>query len=147
MQKLTKEANKRRVECQAPWNIDGFHLILRKPMKNLLPREINFSKTVFWVQAHNLPLEYVSKENAINIGNGMGKFLEADLAGAEEAKWGNFIRIKVEISVTSPLLNGFWLERTGMEDLWIQLKYDYQIFALIVVGWVICEGIAKWESS
>ena len=53
----------------------------------------------------------------------MGKFLEANLAGAAEAKWGNFIRIKVGISVTSPLLNGFWLERLEMEDLWIQLKY------------------------
>ncbi len=75
------------------------------------------------MQAHNLPLEYVSKDNAIIIGNGMGKFLEANLAGAAEAKWGNFIRIKVGISVTSPLLNGFWLERLEMEDLWIQLKY------------------------
>jgi hypothetical protein len=80
------EADKKRVECQAPWNIDGYHLILKKPTKNQLPREINFSTTNFWVQAHNLPLEYISKENAIIIGNSMGKFMEADLAGVENAK-------------------------------------------------------------
>jgi hypothetical protein len=28
-----EEADKRRVECQTPWNIDGFHLILKKPGK------------------------------------------------------------------------------------------------------------------
>ena len=72
------KADKIKVECQAPWNIDGFHLILRKPIKNKLPREIKFSNTIFWVQAHYLPLEYVSKDNVIIIGNGMGKFLEAD---------------------------------------------------------------------
>ena len=75
------EADKKRVECQAPWNIDGYHLILKKPRKNQLPRGINFSTTNFWVQAHNLPLEYILKENAIIIGNSMGKFMEADLAG------------------------------------------------------------------
>jgi hypothetical protein len=62
-------------------------------------------------------LEYISKENAEAIGNGMGKFIEANLAGVVDARWGNFIRVKVKVSVTKPLQNGFWLERLSLDDL------------------------------
>uniref|UniRef100_A0A2N9G9R7 Reverse transcriptase domain-containing protein n=1 Tax=Fagus sylvatica TaxID=28930 RepID=A0A2N9G9R7_FAGSY len=47
-------------------------------------------------KAQNLPLEYISKENAEAIGNGIGKFIEANLAGVVDARWGNFIRVKVK---------------------------------------------------
>ena len=59
--------------------------------KNQLPCEVDFSTTSFWVQAHNLPMEYLSKENAKIIGNGMGKFLDVDLARVDKAKLGNFL--------------------------------------------------------
>jgi hypothetical protein len=47
----------------------------------------------------------------------MGKFIEANLAGVVDARWGNFIRVKVKVSVTKPLQNGFWLERLSLDDL------------------------------
>ena len=33
-----------------------------------------------WVQVHNLPIEYISKENAQNIGALLGKVLEVDFS-------------------------------------------------------------------
>uniref|UniRef100_A0A2N9GLU6 CCHC-type domain-containing protein n=1 Tax=Fagus sylvatica TaxID=28930 RepID=A0A2N9GLU6_FAGSY len=121
---FNEAGDKRRVEVQAPWNIDGFHLILKRVKRNKLPREVDFSTTFFWVQAHNLPLEYLSKENAEIIGNGMGKYIEVDLSRTESSKGGNFLRFKVEIKLSAPLLKGFWLERTQLSDLWVQLKYE-----------------------
>ncbi len=35
----------------------------------------------------------------------MGTFLEPDLVGVADARWGNFLRIKAEISTKKPLLN------------------------------------------
>jgi hypothetical protein len=103
--------------------------------KNQLPCEVDFSITSFWVQAHNLPMEYLSKENAKIIGNGMGKFLDVDLVGADKAKWGNFLCIKVEIKSTAPLFKGFWLDRAPLEDLWVQIKYErLSDFFVMVVG-------------
>ena len=121
---FNEAGDKRRVEVQAPWNIDGFHLILKRVKRNQLPREVDFSTTFFWAQAHNLPLEYLTKENAEIIGNGMGKYIEVDLSGTESSKGGNFLRFKVEIKSSAPLLKGFWLERTQLSDLWVQLKYE-----------------------
>jgi hypothetical protein len=54
----------------------------------------------------------------------VGTFLEPDLVGVADARWGNFLRIKAEISTKKPLLNGFWHERASKSDLWIQLKYE-----------------------
>lgn len=44
-----EEADKWRVECQTPWNIDGFNLILKKLKKNTIPREMDFTKNIFWM--------------------------------------------------------------------------------------------------
>ena len=92
--------------------------------KNQLPCEVDFSTTSFRVQAHKLPMEYLSKENAKIIGNGMGKFLDVDLGGADKAKWGNFLRIKVEIKSTAPFFKGFWPDKAPLADLWVQMKYE-----------------------
>uniref|UniRef100_A0A2N9IET1 CCHC-type domain-containing protein n=1 Tax=Fagus sylvatica TaxID=28930 RepID=A0A2N9IET1_FAGSY len=58
------------------------------------------------------------------LANGMGKYIEVDLSGTESSKGGNFLRFKVEIKSSAPLLKGFWLERTQLSDLWVQLKYE-----------------------
>jgi hypothetical protein len=113
----------RNIKWKLTKNIDGNHLIPKRVGENQLHKEVYFSTTSFWVQAHNLPLEYLLKENAKIIGNSMGKFLEVDLVGAENARWGNFLRFKVEVKSTNPLTKGFWLDRAPLEDPWVQLKY------------------------
>ena len=62
-------------------------------------------------------MEYLSKENAKIIGNGMGKFLDVDLGGADKAKWGNFLRIKVEIKSIAFFFKGFWFDKAPLVDL------------------------------
>ena len=54
----------------------------------------------------------------------MGKFLDVDLVGADKAKWGNFLRIKVEIKSTAPFFKGFWPDKAPLADLWVQMKYE-----------------------
>ncbi len=109
----------RNIKWKLTKNIDGNHLIPKRVGENQLHKEVYFSTTSFWVQAHNLPLEYLLKENAKIIGNSMGKFLEVDLVGAENAQWGNFLRFKVEVKSTNPLTKGFWLDRAPLEDPWV----------------------------
>lgn len=41
-----EEVDKWRVECQTPWNIDSFNLILKKLVKNIIPRELDFTKNI-----------------------------------------------------------------------------------------------------
>lgn len=62
--KLASTVEKRRIFLQRPWLVFGFHLILKPWEPNLQPEEIYFSTTEFWVQVHNVPLDYYGKQNA-----------------------------------------------------------------------------------
>ena len=77
-----------------------------------------------WVQVHNLPIEYISKENAQNIGALLGKVLEVDFSGDGLVCMSRFLRVKVEFEVSKSLKSGFFLDRDPLLDIWIQLKYE-----------------------
>ena len=51
-----------------PWSYDR-HFVAFKMMDGLtLVQELDFSTTKFWVQIHNLPFAYLTRDVAINIG-------------------------------------------------------------------------------
>ena len=62
----------------------------------------------FWVQVHNLPIEYISKENAQNIGAILGKVLEVDFSSDGLVCMSRFLRVKVEFEVSKSLKSGFF---------------------------------------
>lgn len=61
--------------------------------------------------SHNIPPEFISRENAIIIGNKVGKFIDVDFNGNGLINWIKCLRIKVEISVLKPLLARFYISR------------------------------------
>lgn len=67
-------------------------------MTNICLRE-----ATFWVQVYDLPLmarnEYVGRE----VGAAMGAVKEVDVDYGE-VEWGEFMRIRVTIDITKPLL-------------------------------------------
>lgn len=65
---------------------------------------MDFSKSSFWVQIHNLPLTCLTHDVAIEIGESLGDVNKSisfsDMIG------GNFLRIRVLIDVMRPLCRG-----------------------------------------
>ena len=106
--KFAAEGDRKRVIELGPWNIEGFPLILKPWDQKLQVRDIDFSFIQLWVQIHNLPIEYMSKENAENIGNLLGKVLEVDFTGDGLVCMSRFLRVKVEFEVSKPLKSGFF---------------------------------------
>ena len=70
-----------------------------------------------WVQVHNLPIEYISKENAQNIGALLGKVLEVDFSSDGLVCMSRFLRVKVEFEVSKSLKSGFFLDRDPLLDI------------------------------
>ena len=49
-------------------NIEGYSLILKLQNQNLAVEDIEFSSLPMWIQVHDLPIEYMPKENDKEIG-------------------------------------------------------------------------------
>ena len=62
-------------------SIDGQHLALRILEQNHSMGDLDFFPTAYWIQVHNFPMTYFSKEYAYKIGDRIGRFIKADLAG------------------------------------------------------------------
>nr|POE50650.1 hypothetical protein CFP56_00108 [Quercus suber] len=66
------------VEKNGPWNFDNNLLLLCRWKKGLTVTNIVFSHSSFWVQIWGVPFELRVEETGRDIGNRMGKFIEAD---------------------------------------------------------------------
>ena len=78
---------------------------------NLSIEDMNFSSIPIWIQVHNLPIEYIFKENAEEIGALVGEVIEVDFIGNGGICMSKFLRVKVELKVEDLLWSGFFLDR------------------------------------
>ena len=122
--KFHHEADAQRTLLKRPWSIRGGHLILKEWNPSLTWKEVDFSKSVVWVQVHGLPSLWLSEVNLRTIDTMAGEVLELDLAGEGGAQWRRFIRIKVNIDIEQPLHPRVFLPRPNLDDLWVSLKYE-----------------------
>ncbi|RYR29498.1 hypothetical protein Ahy_B01g053906 [Arachis hypogaea] len=78
----------------------------------------------FWVQVHGIPVDYMSKETAIHIGNMLGVIAEVEDPKVDGVLRRPFLRIRVSINITKALLTGFWLAREKSSNLWVYFQYE-----------------------
>ncbi|XP_042985402.1 uncharacterized protein LOC122314076 isoform X2 [Carya illinoinensis] len=116
--------DKLRVLNQAPWNFKGHLLVLKQGPTGATLKEINLNHAPFQVQIHGLPLDYITLENAIQIGRALGTLIKVE----EDPLYGlalrKFIRLKVEIDVIKALQQGFMMPRLDNSEIWIAFKYE-----------------------
>lgn len=114
----------RRIMAEAPWNILGSLLCLHRWTPEFTLHEIDFSYSPFWIQIHGVPLEGISKENARKIASKIGEVevVEDPFVGYKLAR--GFMRARVCVDITKPLITGFWIPRKGMPNTWAWIYYE-----------------------
>lgn len=75
-----------------PWNVKENILNQQKWKTKLTMEEIDFSRCNFWVQVHNLPPNRMNRENAMILGNYVGKYIRCD-EGTNSFVPNKFIRL------------------------------------------------------
>ncbi|KAI3449766.1 hypothetical protein Pfo_006431 [Paulownia fortunei] len=108
-----------------PWTILGGLLMLTACTSGEVPHELKFSYSAFWVQAHGLPLNYLTLQNGSKIGRLLGilVYTERQIC-CGKISWRKFLRLRVILDVRKPILTGFWLKRSGLPNIWIDFKYE-----------------------
>jgi hypothetical protein len=76
---FANESDKRRNKEGRPWLFDRSVLVLKEVDDSTSPFQMDFTKALFWVQVHDMPLTYMNKGVGIRIGESLGKVEEVDV--------------------------------------------------------------------
>ena len=117
-----------------PWSFDK-HLVMIKRYDYSIPvQDLVFEHVSLWVQVHDIPVMYLSREIAEKLCEAVGKVSkEPTLA---EVDRGNVMRIRVRVDTTLPLSRGriFTLEN-GLKG-WASFKYERLPNVCYWCGWL-----------
>ncbi|KAJ1387655.1 Zinc knuckle CX2CX4HX4C [Sesbania bispinosa] len=120
-----KEAKQaRKAMDEGPWFVMGHLLSLQHWIPKASVFEVNYDWAEFWVQLHNLPLEFMSDTNAVKVAKLLGDIIMIENPFVDNVLLRLFLRIKVRINIKRPLLTGFWLPRKDLPRVWIFIKYE-----------------------
>jgi hypothetical protein len=99
-------------------------LLLQPWSSDLAIDEVKLQLHAFWIQVHKLLLQYMTTQNAIKIGKGIGKIMELD----NKTPLGLFVAnpyvSKLRQNTYLPLASGFYMPCAREEPRWVAFKYE-----------------------
>ncbi|KAF4346482.1 hypothetical protein F8388_011450 [Cannabis sativa] len=107
-----------------PWHYFNQLILLHSPehLHNVSPND--FSKAKFWVQVHRLPFLSKSRALAMKIGEWIGDYVDVYEDSLHEG-WGSFIRVRVLIDISQPLMRGKLVTLPKIRDEhWLEFRYE-----------------------
>ncbi|CAN0829496.1 hypothetical protein LINGRAHAP2_LOCUS1142 [Linum grandiflorum] len=144
-----------------PWNYDGRLLLLHELKEGEDPKTVPFNLIPFWVQVHDLPFDYFSKDVGRILGNYAGKYLDYDPKNYRKLWADQYMCILVELDLCRPLKRDKKVRLHGEERALCKFRYErLQIFCYIcgIMGHLdkYCEAhfhfpaeqiVRKWDDS
>ncbi|XP_057451436.1 uncharacterized protein LOC130743278 [Lotus japonicus] len=117
------KADRDRLMLAGPWTFDQFLLVLKELEVDETPSQVPLQRVPFWVQVHDIPVGLHTEEMARSLGNALGGFLGWD--STERRNHGGYLRIRVSVDVTKPLLRSKLLGRgANKEPLRVLFRYE-----------------------
>lgn len=108
----------------SPWAIHGTCLSLQKWKEDIKTTEVKFHIVQFWVQIHGLELDKFSVQNARKLGGCIGEVKEIDEIIGPMGIDRDYLRIKVDVDTTCPLLAGIWYTRKNGKKGRASIRYE-----------------------
>ena len=116
------ETDAERVLATEPWSFDKHVVIFQRYDFSIPAKQLRFTKLIFWVQLHGLPMSMLDPEVAIEIGETIGTVIPSE--HAKEMVGGDFLRVRVEIDVSKPICRGRKIAINTDEFIWVAFKYE-----------------------
>lgn len=100
----------------SPWMFGRFHLVFQR-LKGDNPRTVEIKNIDLWVQLHDMSAGFMSQRVATDIGKYLSAYIDGD-PNNFVGVWREFIRIRVSISLDSPIKRRMKLQKSKQELCW-----------------------------
>ena len=105
-----------------PWSFDKHLVKLKRYDYNIPIQDLVFGHVSLWVQVHDFPTKYLSREVAEKLCKAMGVVnKESSLV---EVDRGTVMRVRVKVDVTLPLCRGQIFKLGNGSKGWVSFKYE-----------------------
>lgn len=111
---FTDKKDAEEVMRKGPWFVMNHLLSLQCWFPEASVFEIDFSKVVFWVQIHNIPLGTMK----------VGEVIEVKDPRVGGVLLRTFIRVRVMVDVSKPLHTGCWVLRLDIPKMWVVFRHE-----------------------
>lgn len=115
--------DKEHVRREVPWSFDKCLVLIRVVYGKQQAHQMEFTKALFWVCLHDLPLRAQSEYMGRQIGGSIGEVVKVDFEEDNYA-WGEFMRVWVNIDISKPLLLGKNVNVGVDKPCWIWFSYE-----------------------
>lgn len=109
------EASKRKALDNGPWTFNKELLVMEGFMPSKTIDEYEFKTVPIWVRAYGIPMGMMNLDTGNLVGGQVGEFLDEDLDDDGSAM-GEFMRIKIRMDITIPLMRFITLEIEDDEE-------------------------------
>ena len=117
------EIDIKRVVEGSPWTFGRFHLAFVRLKQKDDPRTVPINTMDIWIQLHDMNPGFMSLRVVKDIGNYIGQFIESNINNFTRA-WRDYLRVRVSISLDSPLKRRMKLKKNAEQWSWVNFKYE-----------------------
>nr|XP_023928474.1 uncharacterized protein LOC112039800 [Quercus suber] len=111
-----------RVLMNEPWCFDKHLVLFQKYVSGQPIHQLQFNLVPFWLQFHGLPIDHLTDETTVMIGNLVGNVIHSQIK--EKLMGGDFLRIRVNVEITKLLCRGHWVLLEAGREVWVLFKYE-----------------------
>lgn len=105
-----------------PWTFDKHLKVLQHYDKDIELCDMNFNKVNFWVQVHNIPVRFRTR----NVAKKISATIDIVSRPTEitEVEGDGFVRVCVLVDISKPLCCGRVTSLENGRELWVSFKYE-----------------------
>lgn len=118
-----EKSDKIRVLKDGPRNFDRSIILVKEFAGELQEKNVYMKEPSFWVHVHDLPMMARNVYIGRLIGDSLGRFDDVDLVD-RKVEWDEFMRIRVSIDITKPLVHKKRLNIGLPVPAWINFTYE-----------------------
>ncbi|MFQ6619423.1 hypothetical protein Gotur_001338 [Gossypium turneri] len=121
--KFCNEDDRKRILNLSPWLFDQCLFNMVPYSKDKTMEEYDFNHTPFWVRIANIPMEYMDRDMALEVGTAIGEVLAIDWRD-RDGGWTEYMRIRINIDINKPLRRVVHFTNHGGEEFVCSIRYE-----------------------